>query len=98
MTTKEKIKVDELNEFQLNYWILKSEGIDDKEIRFLDLEKIDWNFVGEIIENLNITIVQQENQVDVLLSEYGEWVSGKTTLQAIKRCIVKRKYGEEVDI
>jgi hypothetical protein len=67
---------------------------------------VDWSFVGEIIEDLNYDIriynIKDPNVkklVEVVDSETLEIVYSKydkTALEAVKRCIVKLEYGEEV--
>lgn len=63
----------------------------------------DWNFIGQIIERDEIEyFIPMKGKcyfdyesIDLAMN-YSCEATGLTTLEAIKRCIVKRKYGEEV--
>lgn len=66
----------------------------------------DWSFIGPIIERDNIHITQYKDGTPMRTityfardgwSEYKSNIMVVPLLDAIKRCIVKRKYGEEVE-
>ena len=121
---KNRIKVDNLKGIELDYWVVKSEGLNV----LIDLEEnhlinpghaiinktkkaytIDWNFIGEIIEKLQLNGVDIELEKDVWgyqcsfiekpkdafsFKEVWACVKADSSIEAIKKCIVKRKYGE----
>lgn len=78
-----KIKVDDLSGRQLDFWVYCAEETVVFSGTVDNIKPVDWNFVGPKIERSDL------------------WEAVKTGLEVrlefFKRCIVKRKYGEEVD-
>lgn len=56
----------------------------------------DWNFIGPIIERDRPTITGYENAFNCATDAHDD-SNGRTALEAIKRWIVKRAYGETVN-
>ncbi len=101
------MRADDLTGIELDYWVAKAEDI--------DVRKLDWNFIGKIIERDRIVILppwEAHDEVECIVyfpfwnckiqkTEWkDEWIesdSSESALEAIKRCIVKTKYGEEIN-
>ena len=99
------MKVNDLEGIELDYWVARAEGLNVRiwgsrvvqnggmgdSIQYA----IDWNFIGKIIERDGVYVESTDH------SDGPPWEAdqsfGKTALEAIKRCLVKRKYGEEVE-
>jgi len=101
------MRVDELSGIALDFWLIKAEGKETPGLCYDDdgvhaynplpfIVIIDWEDIGPIVERDKILLAYNKKITWVAFSATCE-VSGSTALEAIKRCIVKRKYGEEVE-
>jgi hypothetical protein len=100
-----KMKVSDLTGSELDYWVAKSQGFHvymEGNKKCCDLI-IDWNFIMKIMEkdNQHVSLFTKECYFDYGMNGSDPAWSVKSTgtdrLEAIKRCIVKRKYGDEVN-
>jgi len=106
------MKVDDLTGIKLDYWTAKSEGLDVYIIKNRILKnwirlEIDWNFIGEIIErdisdikykfHGKLHVKSDAHECNLFILGNSVTCYGATFLEAIKRCIVKYKYGETVN-
>ncbi len=103
------IKVDDLEGIELDYWVAKAEGLFWNNNHTFELYKngpdkpvIDWNFIGPIIERDKIIThysdLTDEHWISSYIAGDSEIIcKGESCIQAIKRLIVKRKYGETVE-
>ena len=103
--------VDDLSGIELDFRVVTSVGmrvhISHTKLLYDDRDQqvvIDWNFIAAIVERdgLHINVYQMssgqwEGWVGVGYADYQIDVKGKTLIEAVKRSIVKRKYGEEVE-
>jgi len=63
---------------------------------------VDWSFIGTIIERDKINLSSENEGVRWLAEVFIDGFSthrgiAETALEAIKRCIIRREYGESVD-
>ena len=60
---------------------------------------IDWDFIGPIMERDRLDIIYGSRKTPTLSgASKGGLGYGDTGIDAVKRCIVKRKYGETVEV
>lgn len=96
------MKVDELEGIELDYHVARAEGVnismDDWVRRELDYGS--WSFIGPIVERDGINLTTRKL---VWRTSYPDSIEGagcfaedNDVSTAVKRCIVKHKFGEEV--
>lgn len=100
------MKVDQLKGVELNKWVFKSQGLTEglalyRAQRPRDWsESCNWSFIGPIIERDKIRLMNLDGQwIGVSVKDVARDVveaTGGTALEAVKRCIVKCKFGDEV--
>lgn len=101
------MKVNKLTEIELDYWVAKTTGNVDFLMKYKSgmagssqsVIKLDWNDIGKYVQKYKLQInYDSETKLWIIQNETetNECI-GKNVLELIKRCIVKREYGEEVD-
>jgi hypothetical protein len=105
---RKRIKTDELTGVELNYYVAKAEGIIDNDFDFLTFKKYNppcgWNIIGPLADKYDLFCCGKREREDkkycMVLHFNGKDFSAKdqNLLTAIKRGIVKIKFGETVEI